>query len=287
MLSSVKLKFFCWFALGVVIVLFIYSSFNADDVEPIKDSGNQELLHLDPKALASANEVVYDNNSSESVNDSEKDKVTLREELVSENYIASLGNDLSNYSEKEKLIIRKYFTYKTLPEEELPIFFKFYTDGLFSNRAEEHLNSFTSNVSDSWVSQNLSNYDMQYWESSSDTGDVLSTMILGRFYKDVKYFEMSEKFYQRAYVNINEGGVAIENLINLTKEVDEKKAAAYAWFSRHNDFKIYDGQTVNRLTETFSFVEVETEFEGIQNTFESLQVNYANSKKIDIKKLIN
>ncbi len=215
------------------------------------------------------------------------DKEIENESLVTEEYISSFGNDLSPYSEEEKLIIRRFFTYRTLDKSELPVFFKYYVDGMFKDGDEDSPNAFKKDVDDSWISSKLANHSMANWETASDEGDVLSTMILARFYKDTGYVDEAESYYLRAFVNINEGGVAIESLMTISKQKDEEKAAAYAWYAMNNNLHIYDIKTLNDLTKKYSLEEVSQQLLYITNEIESLQVNYANSEKIDIKKLIN
>jgi hypothetical protein len=112
------------------------------------------------------------------------------EHLLSVQHLLNNGLDLSPFDEYEILLLRKYNNNdKEVPDEDIPVWFKMFTQIVFLQGGEKNPQSMLSEkVDNNWVGANAYNQDIQHWENISAEGDVIATGVLAAFYRDAKKF---------------------------------------------------------------------------------------------------
>jgi hypothetical protein len=245
------------------------------------------VISSNADAVFQANSSTSDKTQSLTVSNSQEEEHLLRVQ-----HLLDKGLDLSPFDEYEILLLRKYNNNdKEVPDEDIPAWFKMFTQIVFLQGGEKNPQSMLSEkVDNNWVAANAFNQDIQHWENISAEGDVIATGVLAAFYRDAKKFSKAEHYYQHFLVNITDKRTSLDNLIRVSYMQDEKKAAAYAWYGRNNDIESYkygSGERFHELINKYSKQEIAAELDEVNSLFEDLQVNYANPELTDLNDIFN
>lgn len=236
----------------------------------------------------STNSDIELNANSQNTNEEEQHLVSVQY-LIEEKKL-----NISVFNEKEILVLRKYMTDFTVPDEDIDTWFGVFSYLVFLDGGEKRPDSLLSEkVDNNWVAANAYNHDIKHWEDISAEGDVIATGVLAYFYETSSKFSKAEYYFQKLFVNAKNKRMILQNLVTTSFEHSDKKAAAYVWYGIQNSIDIpksvivKDRKNVEELLNQYSEKEIAVELEMIERTFENLHVNYANSETTNLKDIFN
>lgn len=278
---------------GLIIAIYLTNYSGSLNREPIglnpESIVNESIANNNTRSyenLVPVDDLNIDQNLTQTIRKEEKQRLVTEQFLVNEKNL-----DLSPFNEQEILVLRKYMTHYTVSDEEIPIWFRIFSELVFLQGGEKRPDSLLSeNVDNNWIAANAYNHDIQHWEDISSDGDVLATAVLAIFYEAASKFPEAENYYQKLFVNVSDKSFILHNLINTAFEQDDRKAAAYAWHGQNQDIGLSKYTSLSRskeLRQKYSEHELATELIELNSTFEYLKINYANSELVELGKLIN
>ena len=286
-----KIKSLLMLLLIAVLILTVYFGTSDGVIEDKAIELRPVIVSKEPDANADA---VFQADSSTSdkaqgltVSDSQLEE----QQLVSVQHLLDKGLDLSPFDEFEILVLRKFMTNNTVPDEDIPTWFSVFAQiSLLQGGEKSPKGILSEKVDNNWVGVNAYNQDIQHWENISAEGDVIATGVLAAFYRDAKKFSKAEQYYQKFLVNITDKTSPLDDLINISYMQNKRKSAAYAWYGRNNDIDLNtygSGERFHELINKYSEQEIATELEEVNSLFEDLQVNYANPELTELKDIFN
>jgi hypothetical protein len=282
----IKTKSLLMLLLIAVLISAVYFG-TSDGLIENKAIELRPVISSNADAVFQANSSTSDKIQSLTVSNSQEEKHLLRVQ-----HLLDKGLDLSPFDEYEILLLRKYNNNdKEVPDEDIPAWFKMFTQIVFLQGGEKNPQSMLSDkVDNNWVGANAYNQDIQHWENISAEGDVIATGVLAGFYRDTWKWSKAEYYFQKLIVNITDKTSPLDDLINITYMQNKRKSAAYAWYGRNNDIDLItygSGKRFHELINEYSEQEIATELEEVNSLFEDLQVNYANPELTDLNDIFN